>query len=109
MLERLTQAAVERAIKEREPGSQVYDGESPGLRLMGAQGRQLRARREDQRRDLPPRVSDNRPGRRREPEDGNGALDGTAPGALARRGREDAEGERAYPRRGHGPVTGGSA
>lgn len=34
MPERLTQAAVERAVKEREPGSQVYDGESPGLRLV---------------------------------------------------------------------------
>jgi integrase len=34
MPERLTQAAVERALKEREPGSQVYDGESPGLRLV---------------------------------------------------------------------------
>ncbi|KHQ53593.1 tyrosine-type recombinase/integrase [Mameliella alba] len=34
MPERLTQAAVERAVKEREPGSQLYDGESPGLRLV---------------------------------------------------------------------------
>lgn len=34
MPERLTQAAVERALKEREPGSQVYDADSPGLCLV---------------------------------------------------------------------------